>query len=460
MNRKLDLVQRKWILSCIIPLLFFAFPTTEVYTMNVKLFFASTIFAIILAALELLPIAVIGLLLTGLYLGLKVAPVATIMAPWSGTTLYMILGGYALAGILDCSGILKRIAYKLMSKTGANYMVLLFCIFFTGVVLTMLTFGRGYIILAALCVGLCRSLDIFDTKMSVGIAWACMLGAVSAKTFVYCVSMYAVIIGAAGDLLDGVTVSFLQAIGYNWPMAIVSMVILFIIGKWYSSNQALAGKAYFDEKYQELGPMTKKEKSAILFLIIVFILLCTESIHGISNATVFILLPWLAMLPIFGQDTAEIIKIINFGIMFFIAACLSIGTVAASLGFSDIISNIFTTFLANNGNSPFLIFGMIFIIVFLLNFVMTPMAIWGIFTIPVLQVALNLDMNVMPFIFALGHCAEAIIMPYEYTPYLIVYSFGMIGMKDFIKTSIVRCILYFAGFLLLLVPYWIFAGLL
>lgn len=460
MNGKLDLVQRKWVLSCIIPLVFFAFPTTEVYTMNVKLFFASTIFAIILAAFELLPISVIGLLLTGLYLGLKVAPVATIMAPWSGTTLYMVLGGYALAGILDCSGILKRIAYKLMSKTGANYMVLLFCIFFTGVVLTMLTFGRGYIILAALCVGLCRSLDILDTRMSVGIAWACMLGAVSAKTFVYCVSMYAVIIGAAGDLLDGVTVSFLQAIGYNWPMAIVSMVILFIIGKWYSSNQVLAGKAYFDEKYQELGPMTKKEKSAILFLIIVFILLCTENIHGLSNATVFILLPWLAMLPIFGHDTAEIVKTINFGIMFFIAACLSIGTVAASLGFSDIISNIFTMFLANNGNSPFLIFGMIFIIIFLLNFVMTPMAIWGIFTIPVLQVALNLDMNVMPFIFALGHCAEAIIMPYEYTPYLIVYSFGMIGMKDFIKTSIVRCILYFAGFLLLLVPYWIFAGLL
>ena len=54
-----------------------------------------------------------------------------------------------------------------------------------------------------------------------------MLGAISAKTFVYCVSMYAVIIGAAGDLLDGFSVTFLQAIGYNWPMAVVSMIILF-----------------------------------------------------------------------------------------------------------------------------------------------------------------------------------------------------------------------------------------
>ena len=83
----------------------------------------------------------------------------------------------------------------MMSKTGSNYMVLLFCIFFTGIVLTIVTFGRGYIILAVLCVGLCQSLKIMGTRMTVGICWACMLGAISAKTFVYCVSMYAVITG-------------------------------------------------------------------------------------------------------------------------------------------------------------------------------------------------------------------------------------------------------------------------
>ena len=206
--------------------------------------------------------------------------------------------------------------------------------------------------------------------------------------------------------------------------------------------------------------MTKSEKSAAIFLVVVFALLCTESIHGISNAVVFILLPWLAMLPIFGHDADKIIGTINFGIMFFIAGCLSIGSVASFLGFGDIIAKAFEMVLASRENSVFLIFAGIFGIVFILNFIMTPMAIWGLFTAPVIQLAVNLQMNVLPFVFALGHCAEAIIMPYEYTPYLIVYSFGMIGMTDFIKTSCVRCVIYFAGFLFVLVPYWLFMGLL
>ena len=457
-TNKLNMV--KWLVTILLPIMLMFIPEGDFCNYQVKAFLAVTVFSILLAAFELLPVAIIGLLLSGLYLGLKVAPVNVIMSQWSSTTLYMVLGGYALAGILDSSGILRRIAYKLMSKAGSNYMVLLFTIFFTGIVLTMLTFGRGYIILGALCLGLCRSLDIMNTKMSVGIAWACMLGAISAKTFVYCISMYAVIIGAAGDLLDGFSVTFLQAIGYNWPMAVVSMVILFVIGRWYGSEQKLAGKDYFIQKYSELEPMTKSEKSAAIFLVVVFALLCTESIHGISNAVVFILLPWLAMLPIFGHDADKIIGTINFGIMFFIAGCLSIGSVASFLGFGDIIAKAFEMVLASRENSVFLIFAGIFGIVFILNFIMTPMAIWGLFTAPVIQLAVNLQMNVLPFVFALGHCAEAIIMPYEYTPYLIVYSFGMIGMTDFIKTSCVRCVIYFAGFLFVLVPYWLFMGLL
>lgn len=460
MTRKMNAEKVKWIVTILLPAILLVIPQTEFYNYNVKMFLAATIFAILLAAFELIPTAVIGLLLTGLYIGFNVASVDVIMSPWLGTTLYMVLGGYALAGILDCSGILKRVAFKMMSKVGSNYMALLFTIFFTGVVLTILTFGRGYIILAALCLGLCRSLDIMDTKLTVGIAWACMSGAISAKTFVYCVSMYAVIVGAGGELLDGFSVTFLQAIGHNWPMAVVSLIILFIIGKWYGSNEKLTGRDYFIDKYQELGPMSAKEKSAAVFLVVVFTLLCTESIHGISNATVFILLPWLVMLPIFQHDAKEILKTIDFSIMFFIAACLSIGSVASALGFGQLISDVFVPLLAKTNNNIFFIFGGVFAIVFFLNFVMTPMAIWGLFTAPLMQIVIDLGLNVRPFVYALGHCAEAVIMPYEYTPYLIVYSFGMISMKDFIKTSCVRCTIYFLGFLLFLVPYWMLIGLL
>ncbi len=460
MQKNPDLI--KWIVTLALTGLLLVLPATDFYTMQIRLFFAITVFNICLAAFELLPIPAIGLLLTGAYIGFNVAPVETVMSPWLSTTLYMVLGGYGLAGILEKSGLLNRIAFKMMSKTGSNYMVLLFCIFFTGIVLTIVTFGRGYIILAVLCVGLCQSLKIMGTRMTVGICWACMLGAISAKTFVYCVSMYAVITGASNGMVSMSEITFFKAIFDNWPMMVVSMVILFVIGKWYGprSDTKLEGKEYFAKQAQNLGKFDKKEKSATVFLIVLFILLCTESIHGISNAVVFMLLPWLMLLPIFGQDAKDVLKSINFGMMFFIAACLSIGSVASSLGFGDVLSETFVSALNSGGGSTLIIFGCVFLMVFVLNFIMTPMAIWGIFTAPVLTVAAGLGLNLLPFVYALGHSAEAILLPYEYTPYLIVYSFGLISMKDFMVTSVVRCIIYFAGFLFLLVPYWHLIGLL
>lgn len=152
----------KWLVTILLPIMLMFIPEGDFCNYQVKAFLAVTVFSILLAAFELLPVAIIGLLLSGLYLGLKVAPVNVIMSPWSSTTLYMVLGGYALAGILDSSGILRRIAYKLMSKAGSNYMVLLFTIFFTGIVLTMLTFGRGYIILGSIMLRIMPQLGYYE----------------------------------------------------------------------------------------------------------------------------------------------------------------------------------------------------------------------------------------------------------------------------------------------------------
>ncbi len=444
----------KWLFTIIATVLVALIPTSDFYTINVKIFFAVTIFGILLAAFELLPVVVIGLLMTGCYILFKVAPLTTIMAPWASETLYMVLGGYALASILDESGLLKRIAYWIMSKVGSNWTMLLVFIYLAGIILTVLTFGRGYIILAALCLGLCKSLNILGTKMSVSICWACMLGAISAKTSTYCVSMYAVICNAAQGLLNDFHVTFLSAIGHNWPMAVVSLGILLIISRWYKGDSTLNGRDYFVALQKELPSITYREKMAIFILVSIFLLLITESIHGISNGIIFICLPWIALLPIFGQDAEQVAKSVNFEIIFFVATCLSIGTIASSMGFGDLIARYAVSFFEQTGNNVFIVFAGIFFIVFLLNFIMTPMAIWGLFTASAIQIALTLGLEPTTFVYALAHCAEAVIMPYEYTPYLIVYSFGMISMKDFIKTSCLRCALYFLGFLCVLVPYW------
>ena len=71
-----------------------------------------------------------------------------------------------------------------------------------------------------------------------------------------------------------------------------------------------------------------------------------------------------------------------------------------------------------------------------------------------------MGLSPIPFAYAVNACSEAILLPYEYVPYLIVYGFGMISMKDFIKVNILRSVLFFGGFLLILIPYWMLIGLL
>ena len=459
-SSKMNSTTIKWIITLAVTAVLLLLPEVGILTMKVKLFLAITTFCIMLTAFELMPVVFVGFLMPALYVLLGVSTIKTVMSPWVSTTLYMIVGGYALAAVLDASGILKRISYWILSKTGKSWYLLLFVIFIAGVVLTIVTFARGYIILAAMCVGLCKSMDIMGTKRAVAICWACMLGTCSAKCFTYCVSAYAVVINAAQSIIPNHSITFNTAILSNWPMALVSIVILLVIGKWYKGEGDLNSKDYFVEQLRALPALSYREKSAAVTLVILFALLVTEEIHGISNAMVFMVVPWLAMLPIFGQDIEEVLKGINFKIIFFVEACLAIGAVGQEMGFGDLITQYAVPFFQSTGNNYFVIFGVIFGIVFALNFLMTPMAIWALVTAPLIQVAMALGINPDAVIFSLIHCAEAIIMPYEYTPYLIVYAFGMISMKDFIKTSVVKCLIYFPGFLFVLVPYWMLIGLL
>ena len=142
----------------------------------------------------------------------------------------------------------------------------------------------------------------------------------------------------------------------------------------------------------------------------------------------------------------------------FAAGCMGIGTVAASLGLGDVLVNLLST-LTSGGSNPFLLFLVVFIIVFGLNFLMTPLAIFSLITAPVLALATSLGHDPVPYAYMISSLSEAIILPYEYIPYLIIYGFSMIKMKDFIILNTFRSIMIFLGFLGIMIPYWMLIGL-
>ncbi len=449
----------KWIVTVFLPLTFLAIPVNTVYTTQMRSFFVITVFSLCIIAFELVDLMIIAALMPALWIAFKVAPAATAFSAWSSTTPYMCMGAFMLAAILEDCGLLKRISYWIMTKTGDNYLMLLLGVFAAGLVLSILTFGSAYIVMGALCYGLCRSLNILGTKMAAAVGMTCMIATSAVKSFTYCATIYGIVGGMAAQIIPGFQVTFLQSMLHNWPMGIVCLLTVIVIAKWYKADRPLNGKAYFKKELVALGPMSRNEKINVAILGIIIAFLLSNPWHHLDVAYGFMIFPWLAFIPMIGSATRETLKKLNWEMVFFIAACMGIGNVAGSLGFSTIITDYCLPLFERTG-SPYGIFSIVFGLVFVFNFLMTPVAIWTLVTQPIIQIALSLNMNPLPFVYALVQSSEAIILPYEYVSYLAIYAFGMIGMKDFIQMSLVRCLIYFAGFLLLLIPYWNLIGLL
>ncbi len=434
-------------------------PEQGIYTHAVKMFLAVTVFGLAISAFELLPDLFVAIILPAGWVFFKVAPAANIFSPWVGTTIIMILGAYVMAAALENCGILRRIAYTLMCKVKGSYFKLLLGLLICGVLINILTSGRGYLIMAVLGAGLCISMGNMKSKFAVGVFTAVMLGGATAHSYTYLSSTWAVIMKMGVDYLAPTDITPLTITFHNWPLFFVSVAILFIVSKWYKPDEDYTDTSYFQEQLTAMGPITREEKWNVVMMVLLILYIFTIGIHKKDIALGFMVIPWLVFLP--GIDAAEIssLKTINFTMLFFMASCMGIGTIATYLGLGDALMETCLNILAGN-NSPIAIMAIVFAIVFVLNFFMTPMAIFALITGPMLGLAVSLGFNPIPFAYAINACAEAILLPYEYVPYLIIFSFGMVSMKDFIKTNILRSVVFFGGFLLVLVPYWMLIGLL
>lgn len=156
-------------------------------------------------------------------------------------------------------------------------------------------------------------------------------------------------------------------------------------------------------------------------------------------------------------EARNTIKKVNYSMIFFMASCISIGGVATSLGIGKVIASLCLPIFSNVGGYTQLI--LIWLLTFALNFVMTPLAIMSTITVPVCEIAMSLNIDPTVYTYAILHGCEAILFPYEYVAYLVVYSFGMMTMKEFIKMNAIRVVIALIGFGVLCIPYWSLIGL-
>lgn len=448
-----------WAVSILIPVIIAFIPVSGDFTESLKRFFMITLFMIMIIAFELFPLLVSAILLPSLYIVSGIVPAATAFGSWSNTTVWMVLGGLIFSTVLDECGLLKRIAYFVIRKCGGTYGGVVYGCFVIGILLNLVTFCYGWVIAGALIFGVCKAMDLKPSRESSLVCFAGTIGCTGSTVFLYYPSYYSMIETSLQEFVPEYSMGMLTTFLYNGCFIIWCLLTLFILMKVYKTKKmdGKLNRKIFDEKYEQLGKMSKKEKKAVAMIVLLFAWLFSSNFTGLPAAYGFMTIPYLMFVPGIEIGDKEIIGRINFSMIFLVAACLGIGVVGASVGFGDFLTNIAVPFLSGKSVLvvciSFMLFGMI------ANFFMTPLAMLGGLSIPFAQIAVSLGINPVVACMILVYACEMLFLPYESNGNLIMYEYGMMPMKDFIKQEGLKTLIMFVGFIVVMYPLWNLFGL-
>lgn len=449
----------KWLITIGIPLALFLIPTNETFTAQIRLFLVLTLVAIFIVAFESLNYIVPGILLPAFYALTGLVPVNIAFAGWASYMPWMILGAFVLANIFVDTKFLTRIAYYCILKMGGSFRATCFGIILVGAVTFLLTGGNGILLLVVLCYGIAQSFGItLKSKEAIVLFLSGTVGSITASCFIPAPATLAMLTTGARAVDSTFAMNYGSYIWHNLPYILFALGFFLLIFKLYKPDVQTNGKAYFQEAYQKLGPISLAEKKCAAIAIILVVFLLTGSLHKIDVSWGFVLLPWILYLPGMNLGTREHIQQVDFSTLIFAVMCVSIGVVSSVLGFGQLFSTMLLSIIGD-ASTTMLIFW-VAVAGIGLNVLLTPMAVLGTFAAPFAQIANDLGMNVLPVFYTLCQSMDQIFMPYEYMPYLLFFSYGFIRMGDFIKLYTLKMILHIIFLLIIMVPWWHIVGIL
>jgi len=445
-----------WALTILIPMAVMVIPTGEIFTEAMRLFVAITLGFIICVAFENLPYLIPSIMLPLAYTLTNLAPASAVFAPWGTFIPWMFIGGFLFANVLQRTGLLKRVAYWFIIKSGGSYNGILYALMFAGIALNLLLPRQIVIPMAALTFGLCIALNLGKSKEAAGIMLGGAFAALLPAYFIYNPNV-AIILGVGAEIAPEYTVSWGQYFFHKLPAVFWCFFMVFVTTKVFKPDKEIDAKFYVTEEYNKLGPMSIDEKKGILICLALFVFLVTGNIHGIEMGWGFAIAACLAYLPGIAIGKEQDIKELNFSIIFFVTACMAMGQVANYHGMGTMLSTAFMPLVDNTGPTTTIM--LVYGLVFLVNIMLTPLAIMASLTAPLAQVALDLGINPLVIYYTIYQAIDQVLFPYQYTLYLIFFTYGLVRMSDFIKIFAIKMVFHIIFMVAILIPWWKLIGL-
>lgn len=268
---------------------------------------------------------------------LKLADTKTIFAGWTGSTIWLIVGAYLIAGAVKRSGLGERISYAYIMKFVRSWKSIIIGIFVLTFILSLLIphpWPRAFLIMTVMLVVIKSTNMPKEDAVKVGFT----VFAASVPVSLIFITGDATINPLAASYCTTEEISFLRWFEIIGPPAIIlSILTLLLILILFKPTKPV--EIDFEEvrKAQAaLGKMSEKEKRTLIWIIIAIVLWMTNGITGLDIGWITLGVAMCMSMPIIGEvltpkDWGEV----PVHVMVFLTSAIAIGKVGAETGMNE-----------------------------------------------------------------------------------------------------------------------------
>ena len=422
--------------------------------------------AVIYLIFDVLPDYIVTLTMCGLWVLVGAVKFNVAFSFFSNPNWWVLVGAFGLGVAAAKTGLLRRISLGIMKLLPSTFKGQTIAMMGSGTIISPLI--PSFTAKAAICAPLSRGISDAmgyapKSRGAAGLFAANVIGYIALAPAFMSASYL-------GFMLVSLVPKELQS-RFDWvgwfylilPWTIVLLVLSFfcIMYFYHPKEKDSLPAGYAADQLKTMGPMGKKEKIALVVIVLTLLLWMTEKIHGASAATVAVLaVAVLLMLKVY--DRVDFRSQITWDAAVFVGTIVGIGSVFPALGIDKWMGNALFPYISPLFSNPSLFVVGFSIIIYIIRFaILSQTATIAIFMVMLSPLAMQAGISpwiVGMVVYVAGNTWTVF---YQNAPYVAAfYAVGgdMVNHGQIAKLSVVYMVISIIG-LLVCVPFWQLMGL-
>jgi DASS family divalent anion:Na+ symporter len=413
---------------------------------------------------DVIPDYMVAVLMCTLWIVTGIASFEEAFGAFNSTTFWLLFGAFAICTAVSGSGLLRRIALRIIRWFPANYRGQVAAMLFSGFIIAPLipSSTAKAVLASAIGVETSRALGYEPySKPATGLFLSTYMGyGQTGPAFQSACVMGFLLKGTLPESVrDSIT-------WLSWFEYMIIWSAIFLAGSYIAllllykpKTDKTCPNDYIDAMLAEMGPLTKNEKITSAIMLLCLALWITESFTGI-NAAVTALLAAVALCFAGVLREKELFEKMQWGLLIFVGAVLGMSNIFSLLGINDWLIAMLRPVISAIGN-PALLFLATALLTIVVRTVIVSMSASIVLFMAVLSPVVE-PLGINPFVMGIVVYAsmQVFFLKYQNISYLpaLGQAASTVRHEDTVKMSVAYSGISVVG-LMLSIPYWKLLGL-